>query len=78
MAGPLNNAIPLYASYHEKTEALWQFSEYVSSPYDLDLAIDSTCLVSMNRQRKPKDGKLKKQASTEEMTASVEEVQEAV
>jgi len=40
----------------------------------LDLAIDSTCLVSMNRQRKLKAGKLKKQASTEEMTTSVEEV----
>ena len=46
----------------------------MSSVYDLDLAIDSTCLVSMNRQRKPKDGKLKKQASTEEMTASTEEM----
>jgi len=78
MAGPLNNAIPLYASYHEKTGALGQFSECVSSAYDFDQAIDSTCLVSMNRERKPKDGKLKKQASTEEMIASVEEVQEAV
>lgn len=41
--------------------------------YDSVLTIESTCPMSTNRQRKPKAGKLKKQASTEEMTASVEE-----
>ena len=41
--------------------------------YDSVLAVESTCLVSSNRQWKLKAGKMKKQASTEEMTASVEE-----
>lgn len=45
----------------------------MSSAYDLDLAIDSTCPVSMSRQRKQKFGKPKKQASAEEMTMTEEE-----
>ena len=71
---PLNEVGPVYACNHEKNRSVVTILIYVSSVYDLVLAIDSTCPMSTNRQRKPKAGKLKKQASTEEMTASVEEV----
>ena len=56
-----------------KIRALLQFYEYVFSTYELDLAFDSTCPMSMNRQRKSKDGKLKKQASMEEAEAQTSE-----
>jgi len=66
----------MYAYDHEKNRSIVTIVRYVSFAYDSVLAINSMCPVSMNRQRKLKDGKLKKQVSTYEITASVEEAKE--
>lgn len=47
MAGPLNETISVYVYHHERTGALLQFFEYVSSAYESVLAIESTCLRSV-------------------------------